>query len=246
MQQASIAYSISNAVAGAEGACDFIRQFTHVLGAPSSPDDGHAEEEIEAAEKRIGRRLPAVLRTVYSAIGRRKDLVACQDPLIPPSMLRLDDDGSVLIFRAENQGCGDFGFDWDHGDGDPMAMFRPDVADPDLYKWTAWHPRLSLACIEMLLSESWHGSPPQLKVHQSTSPDNIARIIDAYAKIPELDSPLSPQTTWFASDDLYVQVAITDPMEHEDPWSGPAPALAHIRARLRTEEAALELARMLT
>jgi hypothetical protein len=244
VQQASMANSISRAVGTAAAAGDLIRQFAHMLGVPSGPDDGYAEDEIEAAETRIGR-LPEVLRIVYGSLGHRKDLVACQDPLIPPSLIRPDDDKGVLIFRAENQGSGDFGFSSAHRDDDPTAMFRPDVADQDHYKWTEWHPRLSLACIEILLSESLCSAPPHLRARSSTDLGNLATISDAYAAISELDSPLSPYTHWYAGADIFLKVTITDSVEREDPWYGPAPALAHVRARARTEDSVIELTRML-
>ncbi|MBX7547662.1 hypothetical protein K1Y78_06395 [Streptomyces sp. tea 10] len=51
--------------------------------------------------------LPAAAREVYALVGTPPDLVADQDPLLPPHLMlrRTDECGGVLVFRSENQGC---------------------------------------------------------------------------------------------------------------------------------------------
>ena len=42
-------------------------------------------------------------------LGKRTDLTARQDPLLPPGRLRVDQAEAVIVFRRENQACAEWG-----------------------------------------------------------------------------------------------------------------------------------------
>jgi hypothetical protein len=104
-------------------AWDFIRRFAAEWTAPLGPGDGFRRDTWLAAEQRIGAGLPAALRESYLLFGRRSDLTARQDRLVPPFELGLDDPGSHVVFRVENQGCAEWG----------VAVADLASADPPVY-----------------------------------------------------------------------------------------------------------------
>jgi hypothetical protein len=129
-------------------AWEFVREFAAAWTTPLRPGDGVSADVLAAAEQRIGAGLPAALREAYQLFGRRRDLTAVQDPLVPPVGLDFDDARTTVVFRAENQRCAAWG------------VAAPDLgtADPPVYVWHhgGWEPfldRVSTACAEMVLSE---------------------------------------------------------------------------------------------
>jgi hypothetical protein len=103
-----------------------------------------------AAEQRIGAELPAALREAYLLFGRRPDLTARQDRLVPPRELGFDDPGTAVVFRVENQYCAEWG----------VAAAGLASTDPPVYVrdrsrggWEPFLDRVSVACVEMVLSE---------------------------------------------------------------------------------------------
>jgi hypothetical protein len=91
-------------------AWDFIRWFAAGWTEPLEAGDGAGEAELRTAEQRIGAALPAALREAYLLFGGRTDLTANQDPLLPPHKLSLDDSGTTVVFRVENQRCAAWGW----------------------------------------------------------------------------------------------------------------------------------------
>jgi hypothetical protein len=70
---------------------DWSEQSPHIrtLFRPWQPGDGYDEATLQAAEVRLGLRLPATLRRFYLAWGRRHDMTQMVDPLVPPDALKL-------------------------------------------------------------------------------------------------------------------------------------------------------------
>ena len=129
---------------------DFIAELAAAWPRPLSPGDGYSEDVLWAVEERMGVRLPASLREAYLLFGRRTDLTAKQDPLLPPDRLRVDQAEGVIVFRRENQSCAQ----WAVAVTDPW-----NTGDPPVYvrtgdePWEAFVGRISLACAELVLSE---------------------------------------------------------------------------------------------
>ena len=129
---------------------DFIAEFAAAWARPLASGDGYGEDPLWAVGERLGVRLSAALCEAYRLFGRRFDLIARQDPLLPPDRLRLDDSEAVIVFRRENQGCAE----WAVSVADPW-----NAEDPPVYvrtgdkPWAPFASRMSLACAEMVLSE---------------------------------------------------------------------------------------------
>ncbi len=82
---------------------DWSAQSPHIrtLFRPWQPGDGYDEATIQAAEERLGIRLPATLRNFYLAWGKRRDLTEQVDYLLHPDQLEMRED--TFLFAAENQ-----------------------------------------------------------------------------------------------------------------------------------------------
>lgn len=81
---------------------------THSLApSPRQPGDEWKEATIQAAEERLGLRLPNPLRNFYLAWGQRRDMTQLQDSLLDPDELIVR--ASALIFCVENQAVGYWG-----------------------------------------------------------------------------------------------------------------------------------------
>jgi hypothetical protein len=130
-------------------AWEFIRRFATEWTTPLAPGDGVSRDAWHAAEQRIGAELPIALGEAYLLFGRRPDLTARQDRLVPPHELSLDESGTTVVFRVENQHCAAWG----------VAIADLGSADPPVYVqgpgggWEPFLDRVSVACVEMVLSE---------------------------------------------------------------------------------------------
>ncbi len=82
-----------------------VEEFLEVWHGPLRPEDGCSEAKLQAAERRLGFKLPAALREWHALAGRRKGTWSKQDHLHPVNSLRIDPQSDVLIVRSENQGC---------------------------------------------------------------------------------------------------------------------------------------------
>lgn len=117
--------------------------------APLQPGDGRTDAELDAAEARLGLRLPAALREAHLLLGNRPDLTSNQDTLLPPEELYVDRDH--LVYRVENQSCAYWGVPLTALDqDDPPTFVWPDAADPETAPWTA---RFSVECLAVVLTE---------------------------------------------------------------------------------------------
>ena len=64
--------------------------------------DGYSDDELAAAEERVGCPFPKALREWYRFGGRRADVWSNQDHLCPPERVRFEDEHGLVI-RRENQ-----------------------------------------------------------------------------------------------------------------------------------------------
>jgi hypothetical protein len=102
--------------------------------------DGYDEAKLQAAEARLGVRLPAKLRDFYLAWGRRRDLTKTLHPLLPPHHLQLR--GDVLEFWVENQAVVLWGIRCEQlEEADPPVVEAWNLEEG--LEWTPYYARLS-------------------------------------------------------------------------------------------------------
>ena len=147
-----------------------------------------------------GRRLPPALREAYLLFGRRTDLTAHQDRLLPLDRLRVDRAEGVIVFRRENQSCAEWGVaatDPRHPEDPPVYVRRR----PGNLPWEPFAARMSLACAEMVLSEVLLGAEFMDMCNLSGVPAAAAESACRPAALPEYplwyDTALTSR--WFAA-----------------------------------------------
>ncbi len=151
--QPDLAARLAQALHDREAAWTFVREFAEAWSAPLTDTDGTGNDELDAAEARLGVKLPRAVREAYLLFGRRPDLTSNQDRLLAPEKLFVDH--GMLVFREENQWVAHWGVPLEALDQDdpPVTMWMS-LADPAADPKTAWLDRFSVACVEMVLSES--------------------------------------------------------------------------------------------
>lgn len=189
-------------VRDAAGAWRFLRLFAARYVSPILAGDGCSDEELHAAETRLGFRLPGSLREAYALIGKRFDLTRVQDRLLAPHQASVDDTGQVLVFRLENQNVAQWGIPLSAvTEPDPPVVFRLDSAGQAERAWQPYLERVSLACVEMVLSE-WMLSGEMFVDNRELDDEAIALLEKQFRRLPMPDYPFwagsgGPPVRWF-------------------------------------------------
>ncbi|MEU6716315.1 hypothetical protein ABZ897_33030 [Nonomuraea sp. NPDC046802] len=195
------------AMADRLGAWRFIREFAATWRSPLTDDDGFSAADLDAAEARLGLRLPAALREAYELFGRRTDLTSLQDDLLSPADLKIED--GALVFRVENQAVVIWGIQIaELNQPDPPVVLRTNMADKNAETWDRWMDRFSHACVEIVLSESLF-SFDELGDNRELSDDEASLLEQRFTRLPLPDYPTSqttvPAVRWFADQDLIIR-----------------------------------------
>lgn len=137
---------------------------------PLGKSGGCSEKRVSDAERRLGRRLPRLLREFYLITGEREDINGVHNRLLAPEDLRVS--GDVLVFYEENQGACFWGVDVHDPANEDPAVFREDsVASP---MWDPDFDHLSQFFIAMLFMQAVNGGMRHGGVGSATSA-NIAQ-----------------------------------------------------------------------
>jgi hypothetical protein len=183
-----VGQEVAASLGSRQGAWRFIRRYTESWLTPLTDDDGWTEADLHAAEQRLGLRLPPAIREAYALFGRRQDLTSVQDRLLAPHELEVDMTGEVLVHRVENQSVAVWGV--------PLAaMDQPDppVVVARNFEDVGWEPfleRFSVACVEVVLSESLFSAPLQLSDNRELDPAEVALVGQLFARLALPDYPM--------------------------------------------------------
>lgn len=178
---------LADGVRDAAGAWQFLQRFAAAYTRPIAPTDGCSDEELRAAEVRLGFPLPDALREVYRLVGRRDDLTRTQDILLTPDKLDVDDSGEVLVFRVENQYVAQWGVPLrTAGEPDPPVVLGRCPAE---WAWMPFLDRVSLAAVEMVLSE-WMLSGGDFYDNRELDGEGIDALEARFSRLPMPDYPM--------------------------------------------------------
>lgn len=185
-----VAGSATRAMHDRSAAWRFIEGFAAAWAEPIEARDGWNQADLDAAEHRLGVRLPDAMRDAYALFGKRPDLTSNQDWLLTPSELRCD--GEVVVFRREIH----TGTTWGAAlDGpDPAVVHEAD------HGWEPWLPHFSAACVELVLSEALFRDEAVTADREMSAVD-ISLLEEQFALLPLH----GPGARWFVSDDLIVR-----------------------------------------
>ena len=201
--------SLSAGVEDRGGAWQFIRGFAANWTDGLGDDHGWGEADLAAAEERLGVPLPLALREAYLLFGRRRDLTSNHDDLLSPPELYLDAAKEALVFRHENQGAASWGIlltELAHED--PAVVIRADLADKDAEVWEGWLERLSLAFVEIVLSESLHVPEELCDFLSDLGDDGIEVLEQNCTRLPFPAYPMGeeePGIRWFFGPDVLLR-----------------------------------------
>ncbi|MFJ1884260.1 MULTISPECIES: SMI1/KNR4 family protein [unclassified Streptomyces] len=192
-----------------QAAWRFVRAFARDWSRrPLTEADGYAPADLDAAQARLGLPLPAALRDAYQLLGRRPDLTDNQDSLLAPKDLYLDADRGVLVFRVENQSCAYWGIRvTDLDQDDPPVVVRADLVRPTADDWAAWLGRVSVAFVEIVLSEALCADEDLMgwvTPDDTGLPEDIAA---TFRRLPLPEYPISqqPGSRWYAHDEIILR-----------------------------------------
>ncbi|MGI5214774.1 hypothetical protein [Plantactinospora sp. CA-290183] len=197
----------------------FIRDFAVHWSTPVLDTDGVGEAELDAAEARLGVRLPAAVREAYRLFGRRADLTSENGLLYAPDELEYDAADQILVFRAAHQGVAFTGVSLaDPTEPDPPTRTYTPMLDPEHEGWTPFLDRFSLTCVELVLWESVEGGGAMSDGRDQEAGEPAALV----AGLTRLPFPRYPDehgpSRWYANSEILL---------HDDgAWVG-------IRARTR-------------
>jgi len=96
------AQDFATRLSACEDRWSLLKDFITEWHGPLKRGDGYPASELNAAEKRLGLKLPAALREWYGLAGRREDVFAMQNLLVSPEELEVEE--GLLEFYYENQG----------------------------------------------------------------------------------------------------------------------------------------------
>ncbi|MEU4501342.1 SMI1/KNR4 family protein [Streptomyces sp. NPDC024089] len=192
-----------------QAAWRFIRAFARDWSrSPLAGTDGHTPADLDAAQARLGLPLPTALREAYQLLGARSDLTDNQDSLLAPEDLYLDADRGVLVFRVENQSCAYWGIRvTDLDQDDPPVVVRADLVRPTADDWAAWLGRVSVAFVEIVLSEALCADEDLMgwvTPEDTGLPEDIAA---TFRRLPLPEYPISqqPGSRWYAHDEIILR-----------------------------------------
>ena len=191
---------------------DFVAQWY----APLQEGDGYSAAELDAAEQRLGLKLPLALWEWYRLVGRRKDIIAMQDFLAPPEELGIMDENGLLVFYCENQQVVEWGIQ-----ESALALADPPVwLDNSGLHSTRQEPvqendTLSEFALQMAVLETRLN--PVNEVFQAlnrVAPKTFGKVERSFVPLgfPDWHWPSYP-TRFYGADDLLIQV-----FGEEDPW----------------------------
>jgi hypothetical protein len=206
---AEFADRLGSAIGTRAGTWQFIRDFASGWLSPLVESDGCGEDRMAAVERRLGLRLPAAITEAYALLGNRHDMTSNQDCLLGPEEIDVDYAEEALVFREESKGAATWGVPLHQLDeADPPVAFRMHMADWHDESWDAWLPRFSLACVEIVLSESLH-SAPALRACRRQTADDTRRLEERYPRLALPEYPTSqtavPAVRWFAGQDVLLR-----------------------------------------
>jgi hypothetical protein len=227
-----LAAALPAALASRTAAWRLLREYVADWLAPLTTDDGVPDAELDAAHTRLGRDLPAAVREAYRLCGDHAELTGSEHVLLAADELYVDETGTVLVFREEQQGAARWGVRrCDLDDPDPPVVYTLAVADAPP-RWERWLDRFSTAWLELVLSESL-ATDDDRRDFRELDEEEGELLAERFTRLPLPEYPVSqtdaPGVRWYAGPDLLLR---------DD-------ARAFVTARARTETALAQLHRLL-
>ncbi|MBE1458724.1 hypothetical protein H4W79_002938 [Nocardiopsis terrae] len=201
--------ALAQGLGSRNGAWEFLRAYAAHWADGLDENDGWREADLDAAENRLGLRLPTALREAYRLFARREDLTGNHDRLLAPDELHVDAAREALVFRHENQGAASWGILLETlHEEDPAVLVRADLADRSAERWEPWTERFSACCVELVLSESLLADSALCGFLYEPAEEDLRMLEETCLRLPSPDRPgegSGPGMRWFLGQDVLVR-----------------------------------------
>jgi hypothetical protein len=182
-----------------------LTEFVAEWHTPLQEGDGYSAAELDAAEQRLGLKLPLALREWCQVAGQREDITFPRNALLHPSGLHVEN--SLLVFHVENQWVVEWGIQVDDLDLDNPPVWLDDSGLHD----TPQEPirendTLSEFALQMVVFETIT-RPQVLQGYSrgaSLALDTVERRF-VHLGFPDWHWPLYP-TRFYGGNDILIQV----------------------------------------
>ena len=201
-------------LAAREDRWSLLTDFVAEWHAPLQEGDGYSPEELDAAEQRLGLKLPLALREWYALAGRREDIIAPQNFLVSPPELEISEENGLLIFHCENQQVVEWGVQEDDlGLVDPPVWLDDSGLHDTQQKLIRENNTLTEFALQMVVMETMF-NPKLFQALSWVTPQTIGKAERNFVPLgfPDWHWPSYP-TRFYGDDDILVQVS-----EGEDLW----------------------------
>lgn len=176
----------------------FITTFAADWRAPLQAGDGYDSATLDAAEHRLALRMPPALREACALLGRRDDLLRNEDELLRPDELFVCE--GALVYQAAHQATAHWGILLDDLTADdPPAFIRVDLADKAAECWEPWTGQLSVALVELVMSQTTLYDGDHLSDAADLPDGALAKFQPLPAVLPERH-----ESAWFLGNDVLV------------------------------------------
>lgn len=179
---------------------------------PLQTADGVPLDELESANRRLGRSLPAALREWYLLAGRRADIWSRQDHVLSPNEFRIQ--GDHLVFIVENQDVVEWGFRRDEIASDDPPVYVSSVDDRDV--WLKENDSLSLFALQWFAYCLKWSNECRWWANACVEADVVAGIVASYPRLPLVVRHWPGPSRFYGHRDIIVEVQGNGDDEH--PW----------------------------
>ena len=192
-----------------------LKDFIAEWHGPLKRGDGYPASELNAAEKRLGLKLPVALREWYQLAGKREDVYAAQNYLVIPDELEIEE--GLLEFYCENQGVVHWGVKPDDLRlPDPPVYLYDEGMDEEVQEISLENGTVSEFALQMAICEIVITRGPLKLILSSRNDENAIAKINmikreyTYLGFPNWHWPNFPVCFFGAEDTLALTV--------EDKW----------------------------
>jgi hypothetical protein len=187
---------------------DLLRELVAAWYRPLSEGDGVSSTELDAAEERLGIRLPEALREWYLLAGRRQDIWSRQDALLSPDELHVID--GMLIVYVENQAVVKWGVRKQDLNLDDPSFFVEAIDEPG--SWLEEAETISEFAVSMFLHAVRWSDQSAYRANAAGNAIALQAIKARYLHFPVRDWhwPLYPSRVFGAPDILVITEGLAD------------------------------------
>lgn len=201
-------------LAAREDRWSLLTDFVAEWHTPLQAGDGYSAAELDAAEQRLGLKLPLALREWYQLAGQREDITSMQNFLVSPEELGIHEENGLLVFHCENQQVVEWGVQAsDLGLADPPVWLDDSGLHDTQQEPIQENNTLSEFVLQMVVLDTMF-NPKVFQALGRVTPQTVESVEQNFVRLglPDWHWPSYP-TQFYGGDDILVQAS-----RGEDLW----------------------------